>query len=71
MNTNLKQINEMEIIPENIIDQVVDEKLNDAMTPTTQIEFTPEEAEIAGAFKEEAISESDAEESQIDGIDGD
>ena len=52
---------------ENIINQVVDEKLNDAMTPTVEIEFTPDEAEKAGAFIEDAISVSDAEESQIDG----
>lgn len=65
-NTNLVQINDIEIKTENITDQVVDEKLNDAMTPTTEIEFTPEEAQMAGAFKEDAISVSDAEESQID-----
>lgn len=65
-NTNLIQINDIEIKTENITDQVVDEKLNDAMTPTTEIEFTPEEAQMAGAFKEDAISVSDAEESQID-----
>lgn len=65
-NTNSVQINDIEIKTENITDQVVDEKLNDAMTPTTEIEFTPEEAQMAGAFKEDAISVSDAEESQID-----
>lgn len=65
-NTNLIKINDIEIKTENITDQVVDEKLNDAMTPTTEIEFTPEEAQMAGAFKEDAISVSDAEESQID-----
>lgn len=60
-NTNLIQIK-----TENITDQVVDEKLNDAMTPTAEIEFTPEEAQMAGAFTEDAISVNDAEESQID-----
>jgi hypothetical protein len=36
------------------------EKLVDALTPGYQAEFDPEEAEKAGAFAEDALSESDA-----------
>jgi hypothetical protein len=42
------------------------EKLNDAQTPGYQVEFDPEEAAIAGAFTEDALSELDASESAID-----
>jgi len=40
--------------------QVVREKLSDAMTPGYQAEFDPGEAEHAGAFAEDALSEGDA-----------
>ncbi len=36
------------------------EKLADAATPGYQAEFDPEEAERAGAFVEDALSEHDA-----------
>jgi len=36
------------------------EKLTDAMTPGYQAEFDPEEAERAGAFREDALTELDA-----------
>ena len=42
------------------------EKLLDAMTPGYQAEFDPDEAEQAGAFVEDALSEQDAAESDID-----
>ena len=45
------------------------EKLADAMTPGYQVEFDPDEAERAGAFVEDALSEADAAESGIDRID--
>ena len=45
------------------------EKLIDAQTPGYQAEFDPEEAERAGAFVEDALSEDDAAASQIDWID--
>jgi|JI8StandDraft_1071087.scaffolds.fasta_scaffold02855_4 hypothetical protein len=45
---------------------VLHEKLADAMTPGYQAEFDPEEAEQAGAFAEDALSEEDALESDID-----
>ena len=42
------------------------EKLLDAMTPGYQAEFDPDEAEQAGAFVEDALSEQDAAESGDD-----
>ena len=45
------------------------EKLLDAMTPGYQAEFDPDEAEQAGAFVEDALSEQDATESDIDLVD--
>ena len=42
------------------------EKLTDAATPGYQAEFDPEEAERAGAFVEDALSEQDAAESGDD-----
>lgn len=44
----------------------LDEKLTDAMTPGFQVEFDPEEAARAGAFVEDALTESDAAESSVD-----
>lgn len=49
-----------------IIDQVVNEKLIDAQTPGFQAEFSAREAEIAGAFEEDALSEEDALDSTSD-----
>jgi hypothetical protein len=42
------------------------EKLTDALTPGYQAEFDPEEAERAGAFREDALTELDAADSSID-----
>lgn len=42
------------------------EKLIDAITPGYQVEFDPDEAETAGAFVEDALTEQDAAESDID-----
>ena len=42
------------------------EKLADASTPGYQVEFDPLEAERAGAFVEDALSEVDAAESASD-----
>ena len=42
------------------------EKLIDAMTPGYQAEFDPLEAERAGAFEEDALSEADALDSHVD-----
>jgi hypothetical protein len=41
-------------------------KLDDASTPGFQAEFDPNEAEVAGAFTEDALSESDALDSTHD-----
>lgn len=45
------------------------EKLADASTPGYQVEFDPEEAERAGAFIEDALSEQAAMESSVDLLD--
>lgn len=45
---------------------VLHEKLSDSLTPGYQAEFDPEEAENAGAFPEDALSEKDAIESTDD-----
>jgi len=50
---------------------VLAEKLTDAMVPGAMVEFDPEEAERAGAFVEDALSESDALESGIDLLEND
>ena len=42
------------------------EKLTDALTPGFQAEFDPDEADMAGAFVEDALSEQDAFESSMD-----
>jgi hypothetical protein len=39
---------------------IVSEKLGDAETPGFVAEFDPDEAERAGAFNEDALSEADA-----------
>ena len=51
-------------------DEALKEKLTDAMTPGFQAEFDPDEAERCGAFVEEALSEEDAAESDVDLVDG-
>jgi hypothetical protein len=49
---------------------VLVEKLSDAeTTPSFEVELDPDEAEKAGAFEEDAISEADALESSADLID--
>ena len=50
-------------------DDALKEKLTDAMTPGYQAEFDPSEAERSGAFVEDALSEEDAVESDVDLID--
>ncbi|GAW47551.1 MULTISPECIES: hypothetical protein [Pseudomonadota] len=50
-------------------DAALQEKLEDAMIPGYQVEFDPLEAEKAGAFFEDALSEQDAEESTADLLD--
>jgi len=61
-----------DIVPDILFDAKKDateallEKLADASTPGYQVEFDPEEAERAGAFIEDALSEEDAMESSVD-----
>lgn len=45
---------------------IVREKMIDAMTPGYQVEFDPDEAECAGAFVEDALSEQDALDGSVD-----
>ncbi len=59
-------LSDIEVDDYKIIDQVVDEKLIDAQTPGFQAEFSAREAEIAGAFEEDALSEEDALDSTSD-----
>jgi len=47
-------------------DTAVREKLADLLIPGFQAEFDPDEADQAGAFIEDALSEQDALESSID-----
>ena len=47
-------------------ESVIREKLIDAMTPGFQAEFDPDEADQAGAFIEDALSEEDAMASDVD-----
>ena len=51
-----------------IQDQVIKEKLLDAEIPGFQAEFDPLEAQMLGAFTEDALSEQDALDSTIDHI---
>lgn len=54
---------------ENAQQAAILEKLTDSLIPGLQVEFDPEEAERAGAFVEDALSEADALESSIDLLD--
>jgi hypothetical protein len=48
-------------IPTTLVDDdTLHEKLADATTPGFQVEFDPDEADRAGAFVEDALSEQDA-----------
>jgi hypothetical protein len=58
--------NENNIPGSDLSDDAVSDKLIDAETPTYQVEFDAEEAERAGAFSEDALSEQDALESSVD-----
>lgn len=44
------------------------EKLNDTLTPGYQAEFDPPEADLAGAFAEDALSDEDARASTEDSL---
>ena len=51
-------------------DTVLRDKLTDILIPGYSVEFDPDEAEQAGAFQEDALSEQDASESCLDLVDG-
>ena len=50
------------------IAEIIQEKLLDAEIPGFQAEFDPLEAQMLGAFTEDALSEQDALDSTIDHI---
>ena len=45
---------------------IIKEKLADLMVEGYEVEVSPEEADLMGAFAETALSEKDAKESQYD-----
>ncbi len=67
--SNKFDLNADTLIGEGDAVDILAEKLTDAMVPGAIVEFDPEEAEMAGAFVEDALSESDALESSVDSID--
>ena len=66
---NQQDASSTEVIIDNAAAAALREKLIDALTPGYQVEFDPDEAEQAGAFVEDALSEQDAAESDIDLLD--
>ncbi len=65
--SSLKPILKHEPLAEaSLADEALADKLADAMTPGFEAEFDPDEAERAGAFTEDALSEVDALDSIID-----
>lgn len=63
---DVSQIPDVEFSGVASADAVAQEKLMDLMIPGHEAEFSPEEADFAGVFLEDAVSESDARESIID-----
>ena len=57
------------VASEEVDGRTLNEKLIDALTPGVVVEFDPQEAEKAGAFVEDALSQQDAAESDIDLVD--
>jgi len=52
------------------INAVILQKLIDADIPGFRVEFDPEEAELLGAFEEDALDEHDALDGSVDLYDG-
>lgn len=50
-------------------DEIIRQKLIDAEVPGAVVEFDPDEADRAGAFVEDALSEQDARDAE-EGLDG-
>jgi hypothetical protein len=63
---SIEKINRNHSDDKAVADEVLTDKLTDAMTPGFTPEFDPDEAERAGAFEEDALSETDALDSCID-----
>lgn len=67
-NNGLNDDIEMAIDREVDASEALNEKLRDAQIPGFEVEFDPDEAENAGAFEEDALSEADALESSTDWV---
>jgi hypothetical protein len=65
MNTK-DNIASIQLYKETSEDAALREKLADALVPGFQAEFDPDEADRVGAFQEDALSEQDALESDVD-----
>jgi hypothetical protein len=65
MNTK-DNIASIQLYKETSEDAALREKLSDALVPGFQAEFDPDEADRVGAFQEDALSEQDALESDVD-----
>lgn len=65
-NSDIADTAETSLNEQEIRCQVIAQKLVDAQTPGFQAEFDPDEAELLGAFKEDALSEVEALDSSID-----
>jgi hypothetical protein len=61
-----KSVEEGTAAIDTVTEAVLSEKLADALTPGFWAEFAPDEAELAGAFEEAALGESEAAASGID-----
>ncbi|MBY0243430.1 MAG: hypothetical protein K2X55_29400 [Burkholderiaceae bacterium] len=57
---------EMDIDTGAVMEAVLQEKLADAQVPGFWTEFAPDEADLAGAFVEQALAETDATVSHLD-----
>lgn len=64
--TTMKNEQPDHITPEQAAKEALNEKLADSMYPGFRAEFDAKEAELAGAFSEDALDERDAEESAYD-----
>ncbi|MCK9709865.1 hypothetical protein [Pseudomonas syringae] len=51
---------------ESVRETALADKLADAMVPSFEVEFDPQEADEAGCFREDALNDQDATESGFD-----
>jgi hypothetical protein len=66
MNQNMTDDDTDTVMPQLTDDEALRQKLIDAMTPGFVVEFDPGEAERAGAFVEDALTEEEAADSMMD-----